>query len=475
MKKVLTTRLVMMTLTLIAIMCIGCGGDDALESSEEKMLENAATDLLGAMKTPEAVAMAPQAPGVGVPFVKEVGYYGDWKLTKPLTGAVAAGKTIYIKVVFSEDMTVVVADDKTARPILFRQIDGALTRFHIVQYNTKLGDGDAKHRGKDAATFVCKYVVQPEDTGKFTVAVGKHSTDTDNIGMAAFYRHKENLQLGDTEPPTVTSVTYWRDADGTDPIEDTVHPGADIYTKIVFSEAMQVVKRGQQSFPVLYYEVVGRGQVRYRIVDSALQHGDAVTQDGVAFICRNTIPADTIGVFRIRVGKKSKDRNGNPMDDVYVSEGVRIELEPVVEDNPVVSEPRKPVTRTDPITPDNAEQRALEIAKKVSRAQIQVAAKASHERHINFAEDWEAALATIAKEEGVAELSNDLTIDMFYIYLHNSPHPMTDYVEGNKRFAPSLILAYFRIRFLNPGSTQEAVLEMFTTDVRNGTIRVFLM
>ena len=328
----------MMILTLIAVMLVGCG-------EEEQITESSATDILSAVKTPKEAAMAPQAPSVGVPFVTEVGYYSDWKFTKPLTGAVAAGKTIYIKVAFSEDMTVVVADDTTARPVLFCQIDREMTRFHIVRHNAKLGNGDAKQRGKDAATFVCRYTVRPEDAGRFSLTVGKLSTDTDDVRMAAVYRHKEKLQLGDTEPPVVRAVTYWRTEDLTDPLTDIVRPGADVYTKITFSEAMKVTAGDdEQRRPVLHYQI-GRERVRYRIVAEGdpLQHGDAQSMSGgTAFVCRNTIPTDTIGSFWVAVGTLSEDTSGNRMADFYVhTRRLRIEPEPVPE----------PISEPEPETP----------------------------------------------------------------------------------------------------------------------------
>ena len=97
------------------IFLLSCG-----EESEDpiRLQPEGATGRLADLKVPtQAAPAAPQmpVPEAGTPTVKSVGYYSDWKLTKPVKGVVPAGETLFIKVVFSEGMKLVVADDKTAR------------------------------------------------------------------------------------------------------------------------------------------------------------------------------------------------------------------------------------------------------------------------------------------------------------------------------------------------------------------------
>ena len=196
----------LLTVALSATFCLGfvaitgCGSDE--NDTIAGPTESALVQTVGEMKRPEAAPGAPQLKQVpkGTPTVTSVGYYSDWKLTKELTGTVPAGKTIFIKVKFSEGMKLVVADDKTARPILYHRIAGKLTRFRIATFGAKgenFVSGDAKPV-KTQATFVGKYTVQPKDKGAFVFAVGKFSVDRQGNTLPAFYTHKEKLHLGET-------------------------------------------------------------------------------------------------------------------------------------------------------------------------------------------------------------------------------------------------------------------------------------
>ena len=151
----------------------------------------------GETKQPGTVLAAPQAPDVGIPFVKSVKYYIDRKRTQLLAGTVQPGDTVYIEIVFSEGMELVVADDTSARPILYYKIGRKLTRFRIAPFSVKnkdLTSGTMKPL-KTKAVYFGVYTIQEEDTGKFTVAVGKKSADRDGNTLAAFYTHKEKIQI----------------------------------------------------------------------------------------------------------------------------------------------------------------------------------------------------------------------------------------------------------------------------------------
>ena len=153
---------------------------------------------------PKTTPPTPEKPDAGIPFVKEVGYYHDWRWTKPLTGTVSAGKTIFVKVVFSEGMKLKVADGNEARPVLYYKIGSKLTRFRIAGLRAQGEDfvsGDAKPI-KTQATYLCKYVVKPQDNGVFTVAVGKFSVDREGNAMNAFYTHQDTLWIGVAQPKT---------------------------------------------------------------------------------------------------------------------------------------------------------------------------------------------------------------------------------------------------------------------------------
>ena len=175
---------------------MGCG------TAEEDPLEPATPQQTHSDLNPtqmSAIPAAPPAPTDGTPFVKEVGYYHDWKLTQPLTGTIPPRTTLYTKVVFSEPMQHLPATGNTARPILYYRINQQRTRYRIAAHGARGQDfvsGNAKPRGTSTQTFICKYTVHPDDTGTFRLEVGKRSADGQGNPLAAFYVHSSTLQLG---------------------------------------------------------------------------------------------------------------------------------------------------------------------------------------------------------------------------------------------------------------------------------------
>ena len=317
------------------LLIFGCG-EETESPIAEKTAPEGAMNTLGEMKIPQGVAAAPQAPNIGAPSIKEISYYSNWKLTEPIDSA-TAGDTIYTKVVFSEPMLHIAANDKTARPVLYYRIGRQNTRYRISAHGAKgeaFQSGDAKPKGKSRTVFICKYTIQAEDAGTLTLAVGKLSTDTEGTALAKFYTHKEQLSIEepDTTPPFVRSVTYWYNERLTDPIADTVYDGETIYTKIVFSKAMEVVEgSSNQSRPILYHQI-GRKRTRYRIItDGRLRNNEAKTEDSITFICKNTIMDVTNTTLRIMVGKFSLDRAGNTLSEFYRhKERVQLKMQPPI-------------------------------------------------------------------------------------------------------------------------------------------------
>lgn len=187
---------------------LGCSSGEDLEPSVEE-LENPL--LLGDLKQPmEAGPAAPQAPKTGAPQVTEVGYYSNSKLTKPLVGTIRPGTTIFTKVVFSKPMQHLAADDKTARPILYYQINGKRTRYRIAKRGARGADfvsGDAKPFRSGTDGYICKFKVPKNVTGKFTLAVGKQSADKEGNTLAKFYTHKTKLSItDDNSQPVIEAI-----------------------------------------------------------------------------------------------------------------------------------------------------------------------------------------------------------------------------------------------------------------------------
>ena len=313
---------VMCAIGIFTINITGCG-----EEMEDPVAVEGAVGTVGNLKIPDTAPGAPQLEiPEGPPIVKSVGYYSDWQLTKPLTGTVATGKTIFIKVEFSEDMKLVVADDKHARPILYRRMNGKLIRFNVANFGAKGEDfvsGDAKPR-KTKASFICKYIVQPEDNGEFVFAIGKWSIDLEDNRLPAFYTHKEKLQLGKPLSPTVKSVGYYSDWQLTKPLTGTITSGTLVYTKIVFSEEMeQVVSDGVSARPEMYYRI-GDRDVQHNIVQLDARgrqytHGDTRPSKAQAtYVGRYRIQSGDYGAFTLVVGTESANKEGVRLTEAYV-------------------------------------------------------------------------------------------------------------------------------------------------------------
>ena len=279
---------------------------------------------------------APQAPATdGIPAVTSVSYYADWKLTKPITGTIAPGTTLFTQIVFSEPMTFKAAADKTARPILYYRIDGKLTRYRIAKHGASgeaFQSGDAKPRGKGTHTFLCKYTLPDTATGTFTTAVGKLNTDKQGNTLAKFYSHPDKLQIGTptempapmpagTSAPKVTEVGFYSDVRLTRPLRGEVPLGETIYTKVVFSHPMVYVPgRGAAARPVLAFRVDEK-QTQYRVVKSGkFGSGDCKPKgrDLTTWLCKWTSRDVAGGVFTVGVGAESVDAAGVRLSEAYL-------------------------------------------------------------------------------------------------------------------------------------------------------------
>lgn len=459
---------ILLFLIVVMMVTAGCGEETPIEPS---LVEEPAT--LGELKVPEdAVAAAPALPNAGLPFVKEMSYYKDWKLTKEVVDTVAPGTTLFVKVVFSEAMQHIVADDKSARPVLYHKTDKKLTRLHVAKHGAKLQDGDAKPKGKGTITFIGK-VTMP-DSGVFTVAVGKLSADLDGNTLAAFYTHKEKLQVEepDTVPPTVTEVTYWQDEELSLPID--IFHGGDIYTKIVFSEEMKVVIADEKkSRPILFYQI-GRERLRYRVTDTdTLQDGDAATQDGITFVCKNTIPEpERVTPFFIIVGKVSTDQRSNKLTGNYIHPTrVIIEPVPVVEPEPEpVPEPTEPdVPAVDLDDPIHLE-RAIAVARRIYDRDQEIAAL-FYADSITLDEYWHRLDQILIEETGLQYYDWHFVGDLTAIYEQERPQEAGRLVSG-KFSRRGMNVEWMRLYFAYPETTKEERIELFRQSVKNGKVSI---
>ena len=99
------------------------------------------------------------------PEVLEITHYGSRQLTEPLD-VVFAGDTVWTKVVFAGDVSLVVANDSSAVPDIRYVVNGREARYDVVRGT--LRSGDCKPI-EGARVFVCRYKIPVPAIGDFSV------------------------------------------------------------------------------------------------------------------------------------------------------------------------------------------------------------------------------------------------------------------------------------------------------------------
>ena len=142
--------------------------------------------------------------------------------------------------------------------------------------------------------------------------------------------------LADTTPPTVVEVTWYSDWQMTQPLADTstVHPGDTIYTVVVFSEPVtHTVADDETARPALSI-VTDDTTVQYKMLPHGVsfRSGEAKPINGGTddFLCKYTVPADTVGTLALQIGSATTDLAGNSVAEVseHIAPFVVTVLEP---------------------------------------------------------------------------------------------------------------------------------------------------
>lgn len=105
----------------------------------------------------------------------EISYYNNTIFPELLTDTVEVGEIIYTKVVFSENVPIIIADDKSARPSISYSIGLKYsTGLKKIKYRMKpqgvsineMQSGDMRSYKNTKNIFVCTYVVRVEDASR---------------------------------------------------------------------------------------------------------------------------------------------------------------------------------------------------------------------------------------------------------------------------------------------------------------------
>ena len=256
-------------------------------------------------------------------------------------------------------MRLKVADDETARPVLYYRLNGELNRFRIAGHGASgknFVSGDAKPLGKSADEYICKYTVPADVTGELVAAVGKLSTDRDGNTLTKFYTHREKLSIGlttkvptkplttkvpteplvetpaveeqepaaDIIPLAVLSVEYSLDRDGEmliDPEREFVWAGSSIFTKVVFSKPVTPVINGTINGKEKQVKIVPWGTIH------KVGTCQPMNAEETVFLCRQAVQGDT---FSVTVTTESTDREGNTLAETFHSPGLEVGQRQVV-------------------------------------------------------------------------------------------------------------------------------------------------
>ena len=145
----------------------------------------------------------------------------------------------------------------------------------------------------------------------------------------------------DTTPPTVVEVAWYHDWRLTEPVVEDVGPGDTVYTVVVFSEPMQhIVADDDTARPALSI-VTDDSATRFRMLPHSVsfESGEAKPLRGGTddYLCKYTVPEDTVGTIALHIGSATADLAGNPVTDASEH------LVPFT-----VQEPEPPVEKSEP-------------------------------------------------------------------------------------------------------------------------------
>ena len=127
----------------------------------------------------------------------------------------------------------------------------------------------------------------------------------------------------DTTRPTVTAnrTGYFSNAAGTTALAGPLKAGANIYTRVTFSEAMKHVKSDEAAARPELFRRIGSTDVQYDIQNhgETLKSGvcQAVDLAYETYVCLYTVGASDNGAFRVKAGANSVDRAGNALAEAY--------------------------------------------------------------------------------------------------------------------------------------------------------------
>ena len=115
-------------------------------------------------------------------------------------GSIEAGKTVFTKVVFPDDVPYIVSNDASALPALHYVINDTETQYDVLSAETRtarIRSGDCKPIGEGTTVFLCRKSIPSHTTGEFSVNVGGMSFE----GASLVIREKGSPEPIVEQPP----------------------------------------------------------------------------------------------------------------------------------------------------------------------------------------------------------------------------------------------------------------------------------
>ena len=170
------------------------------------------------------------------------------------------------------------------------------------------------------------YVLKAADRGKRVKVKLSFKDDAGNAESRTSdaYPASGTVAASDTTAPEVTSAEtgYYSEAGATTALTGPLKSGADIYTKVTFSEDMKHVKSDAAAARPELFRRIGDTDTQYHVLDSGdtLASGDCRPEDSTStdvYICFYTVGSSDSGAFTVKAGTNSEDEAGNALAAVY--------------------------------------------------------------------------------------------------------------------------------------------------------------
>ncbi|MYG25973.1 MAG: hypothetical protein F4213_08100, partial [Boseongicola sp. SB0677_bin_26] len=170
--------------------------------------------------------------------------------------------------------------------------------------------------------------VQDADNADESVTV-THAASGAGSGYGSVSVADVTVSVDDDEPadatrPTVLSAStgYFSDAGAANALTGPQKSGAEIYTKVTFSEDMKHVKADDATARPELFRRIGSTDTQYDILDSGdtLASGDCQPNHGTntnVYVCLYTVGGSDNGAFTVKAGTGSEDKAGNALASAY--------------------------------------------------------------------------------------------------------------------------------------------------------------